>query len=83
MTDPEPALVQTGYEPDAPGFWCGRNLLTAYIPWGEDTFEDSVVVIESCAARYPGAVFARAAASGEHDPLTDIDSRLFVGLLPA
>ena len=28
----------------------------------------------------PGAVFARAAAIGEVDPLTDLDSRLFVGL---
>jgi hypothetical protein len=28
----------------------------------------------------PGIVFARAAASGETDPLTDADSRLFVGL---
>ena len=28
----------------------------------------------------PAVVFARAAAIGEHDPLTDIDSRLFVGL---
>ena len=27
-----------------------------------------------------GIVFARAAATGEVDPLTDVDSRLFVGL---
>ena len=31
-------------------------------------------------AKHPGIVFARAAACGEVDPLTDIDSRLFVGL---
>ena len=31
--DPEPALVQTGNEPDAPGFWTGRNLLTAFVSW--------------------------------------------------
>jgi DNA-directed RNA polymerase beta' subunit len=31
-------------------------------------------------AQYPGIVFARAAAIGERDPLTDVDSRLFVGL---
>ncbi|MFN2152726.1 MAG: hypothetical protein ACK2T5_14075, partial [Anaerolineales bacterium] len=31
-------------------------------------------------AQYPGVVFARAAAIGERDPLTDVDSRLFVGL---
>ena len=30
----------------------------------------------------PGPVFARAAANGEVDPLTDIDARLFVGLRP-
>ena len=48
---PEPALVQTGYEPNAPDFWCGRNLLTAFISWGGDTFEDGIVISESCAAR--------------------------------
>lgn len=31
-------------------------------------------------SRYPGIVFARAAASGEVDPLEDLDSRLLVGL---
>ena len=30
-------------------------------------------------AQYPGVVFARAAAIGERDPLTDEESRLFVG----
>lgn len=49
--DPEPALVRTGNEPDVPRFWCGRNLLTAYISMGGDTYEDSIVVSESCAAR--------------------------------
>ncbi len=55
---PEPALVQTGYEPDVPDFWCGRNLLTAFISWGGDTFEDGIVISESCAARlnFPYAV---------------------------
>ena len=53
--DPEPALVQTGFEPDAPNFWCGRNLLTAFISWGGDTIEDGIVISESCAHRlgYP------------------------------
>ncbi len=53
--DPEPALVQTGNEPDAPDFWCGRNLLTAFISWGAETFADSIVVSQSCARRlnYP------------------------------
>jgi hypothetical protein len=31
-------------------------------------------------AAHPGIVFARAAASGEVDPLTDVESRLLVGL---
>ncbi len=55
---PEPALVQTGYEPDVSDFWCGRNLLTAFISWGGDTFEDGIVISESCAARlnFPYAV---------------------------
>ena len=55
---PEPALVQTGYEPDVPDFWCGRNLLTAFISWGGETFEDGIVISESCAARlnFPYAV---------------------------
>jgi hypothetical protein len=53
--DPEPALVQTGNEPDVPGFWTGRNLLTAFISWGADTTEDGIVISESCARRldYP------------------------------
>lgn len=54
----EPALVQTGYEPDVPDFWCGRNLLTAFISWGGDTFEDGIVISESSAARlnFPCAI---------------------------
>jgi hypothetical protein len=31
-------------------------------------------------AKHPGIVFARAAASGEVDPLTDVESRVLVGL---
>lgn len=31
-------------------------------------------------AKHPGVVFARAAATGEIDPLTDIESRLLIGL---
>ena len=53
--DPEPALVQTGNEPDAPAFWCGRNLLTAFVAWGVDTYEDALLLSESAAGRlgYP------------------------------
>jgi hypothetical protein len=49
--DPEPALVQTGHEPHAPGFWGGRNLLTAFVSWGADTFSDGIVISASCAQR--------------------------------
>lgn len=50
-SDPEPALVQTGNELDATDFWCGRNLLTAFISLGGDTYEDAIVVSESAARR--------------------------------
>jgi hypothetical protein len=49
---PEPALVQTGLEPDVPDFWIGRNLLTAFVSWGADTYADGIVVSESCARRF-------------------------------
>jgi len=38
------------------------------------------VLARAMRAKRPGVVFANAAATGEVDPLTDIDSRLFVGL---
>ena len=38
------------------------------------------VLSRAMRAKHPGIVFARATACGEVDPLTDIDSRLFVGL---
>ncbi|HEY0756926.1 MAG TPA: hypothetical protein VGD98_23440 [Ktedonobacteraceae bacterium] len=50
-SSPEPALIQSGNEPDAPDFWCGRNLLTAFISWGEDTSEDGIVLSASCVQR--------------------------------
>ncbi len=50
-SSPEPALIQSGNEPDAPNFWCGRNLLTAFLSWDEDTYEDGIVLSESCAQR--------------------------------
>ena len=55
---PEPALVQTGYEPEAVDFWGGYNLLTAFIMWDGDTFEDSIAIGESAAGRmdFPAAV---------------------------
>jgi hypothetical protein len=52
---PEPALVQTGYEPAVSTFWCGRNLLTAFIAWDAGALEDGIVISASCAKRlsYP------------------------------
>jgi len=49
--DPEPALVQTGYEPAVPAFWCGRNLLTAFIAWDAGALEDGLVLSASGARR--------------------------------
>jgi hypothetical protein len=48
---PEPALIQSGNEPDAADFWCGRNILTAFVSWGADTYEDGIVLSASCAQR--------------------------------
>ena len=50
-SDPEPPLVGTGNEPDDPNFWSGHNLVTAYVPWGLDSFEDSIALSETCAQR--------------------------------
>lgn len=49
---PEPALVQTGHEVDAHGFWCGVNLLTAFTSMGGDTYEDGIVLSKSAAKRF-------------------------------
>lgn len=51
LPNPEPALVQTGLEPLAPDFWCGRNLITAYMSAGAATFEDGIVLSTSAAVR--------------------------------
>ncbi|MBI2504889.1 MAG: hypothetical protein HYW07_16855 [Candidatus Latescibacteria bacterium] len=48
---PEPALVQTGEEPEAPDFWGGYNLLTAFVMWDGYTYEDGIVISASCAQR--------------------------------
>ena len=50
-SQPEPALVQTGNEPDLAEFWCGHNLLTAFISWDANTFEEGIVISRSCAQR--------------------------------
>jgi hypothetical protein len=48
-------------------------------PAGSDHTKFSVLA-RARRSQYPGVIFARAAAIGERDPLTDLDSRLFVGL---
>ena len=52
QTCPEPAWVKTGNEPDNSEFWCGHNLLTAFIQWDEDAYEDALVISESAARRF-------------------------------
>ena len=52
---PEPALVQTGNEPAVSEFWCGRNLLTAFVAWGEETHEDGIILSQSGASVYTAA----------------------------
>ena len=47
----EPALVQTGCETDDPYFWKGYNLLTAFMAWDGDTYEDGLVMSESAAQK--------------------------------
>ena len=47
----EPALVQTGNEPDNPYFWAGHNMLTAFITWDAHCFEDGIAISESAAQR--------------------------------
>ena len=49
--EPEPALIRTGFEPDVDEFWCGHNLLTAFITWDADCFEDAIVISETTAQR--------------------------------
>lgn len=66
--DPEPAYVQTGSEPDIAMLWCGRNLLTAFISYGPETYEDAILVSESAAKRlsYPDQVNVGDKLSNRH-----------------
>lgn len=49
LDNSEPAFVQTGNEPEGTAFWCGRNLVTAFVSWGGETFDDGLVISESAA----------------------------------
>jgi hypothetical protein len=44
--------------------------------------EPFTVLARARRSAHPGVVFARAAATGESDPLVDVVSRLMVGLPP-
>ena len=54
-SEPETAIVQTGLEPNIPGIWSGKNLLTAFVSCGKETFEDSILISQSCAKRFGDA----------------------------
>jgi len=58
VPDPEPAIIRTGNEPETPEFWRGRNLLTAFMAWDANAFEDGIVISESCAKRLHGIDYA-------------------------
>ena len=62
LEHPDVPLIQTGWEkelgnlPEIPAnikingiLSLGKNLLTAYLPWGLETFEDGIVISESAA----------------------------------
>ena len=62
MEHPEVPWIQTGWErelaklPEIPAdikingiLSLGKNLLSAYLPWGLETFEDGIVISESAA----------------------------------
>lgn len=51
LSEPEPALIQTGYEPDGDEFRMGVNLLTAFMSWDMGTHEDGLVISTSGAQR--------------------------------
>ena len=63
------------------------NIVLKYERMAEELWQNAAPIGVNVMARAarsgcPGTVFARAAAIGEIDPLTDPDSRLFLGLKP-
>jgi len=52
----------------------GHTIPSAGVPKGFN------LLSRAMRAKRPGVVFALAAGTGETDPLTDLDARLFVGL---
>jgi len=53
--DREPALVQSGLEPEDGSSFLGRNLLTAFMHWKGMNYEDAIVLSESAAKRLGSA----------------------------
>ncbi len=65
--------------------WDWAQLYTGGYAHLRETYKDSpgfTVLARAMRATWPGPVFAHAAATGETDPLTDVNSRVFVGLPP-
>lgn len=70
LPEAEPPLVQTGQEPESipEQFWCGVNLLTAFVFWGSETHEEGLILSESAARRlgYPYPLEAGDKLSNRH-----------------
>ena len=65
--------------------WNWADLYTGSHAHLRETYKDSpgfTVLARAMRATWPGPVFAHAAVTGETDPLTDVNSRVFVGLPP-
>ncbi len=65
--------------------WNWADLYTGSHAHLRETYKDSLgftVLARAMRATWPGPVFAHAAATEETDPLTDVNSRVFVGLPP-
>lgn len=70
LPNAEPPLVQTGNEPTPmpSGFWCGVNLLTAFVSWGVDTHEEALLLSETGAQKlgFPQPLTAGDKLSNRH-----------------
>ena len=65
--------------------WSWADLYTGSHAHLRETYKDSpgfTVLARAMRATWPGPIFAHAAATEETDPLTDVNSRVFVGLPP-
>jgi hypothetical protein len=79
LTAGEMAACVAGARQGLAGFWSRWEQMTTEA--GERRLPGGMnVLARARRAKRPGIVFARAAASGETDPLTDVESRALVGL---